>query len=241
MRKPHTISIVIPAHNEKDYLGDCLKSCMALKPKSVIEVIVVDNASTDGTAKLARSFPGVTVVHESKKGTNAARECGFRHAKGELIAFLDADTRIPEGWFSAIEREFRKDSELVCLSGPYTFFDLAPWQRRWVDFFWQMFAVPSYSVTGYMVVGGNFVATRKALEAAGGFDTSILFYGDDTNIARRLHEIGTVKYSPKFRVYTSARRLQSQGMFKSGAVYAANYLSEAILHKTAVKESEDVR
>ncbi len=241
MKKPPTISIVIPAHNEEKYLPTCLKSCIALKPKNVIEIIVVDNASSDRTAAVAKKFPGVRVVHESKKGTNAARHRGFLEAKGELLAYLDADTRVPKGWFEQINREFKRDKDLVCLSGPYDFYDLPEWQQKWVRFWWLAFAIPSYSVMGYMVVGGNFVARRKALKKASAFDTNIAFYGDDTNIARRLFQVGTVKYSPKFRVFTSARRLQSEGFFKSGATYAANYLSEALLNKPVTKKHRNVR
>lgn len=242
IRRPApSISIVIPAFNEEKYIGSCLKSILALKPKNLKEIIVVDNASTDKTAAVAKKFPGVRVVRESKKGTNAARHRGFLEAKGDLLAYLDADTQVPKGWFEMIQREFKRDPDLVCLSGPYDFYDLPEWQQKWVSFWWDAFAVPSYSVMGYMVVGGNFVAKYKALKKASAFDTDISFYGDDTSIARRLFQVGTVKYSPKFRVFTSARRLQSEGFFKTGATYAANYLSEAILKKPAHKKHKDIR
>jgi glycosyltransferase involved in cell wall biosynthesis len=241
VRRPFTISIVIPAYNEEKYIGTCLKSIIDRKPKNVKEIIVVDNMSTDGTVKAAKKFPGVRVVQEKKRGTNAARHRGFDEAKGDLLAYLDADTKVPKGWFETINREFKRDPDLVCLSGPYEFYDLPDWQQKWVSFVWQALAVPSYSMMGYMVVGGNFVAKRRALQKASGFDTDITFYGDDTNIARRLFQIGTVKYSPKFRVLASARRLQSEGFLKTGATYAANYLSEAILKKPATKKHKDVR
>ena len=71
-------------------------------------------------------------------------------------------------------------------------------QRACVKAYWTMVAMPVYMLTRYMVVGGNFVARRDALEAIGGFDTSIAFYGEDTNIARRLHVKGRVLFSRKF-------------------------------------------
>jgi methionyl-tRNA synthetase len=82
---------------------------------------------------------------------------------------------------------------------------------------------------------------RAGVVKIGGFDTSIAFYGEDTNIARRLHAAGKVKFSQRFRIFTSARRLESEGLFKIATVYAANFFSEAILHKPVTKEYIDIR
>ena len=237
----NTISIVIPAYNEEKYIGPCLESCVRHKPANVCEIIVIDNASTDRTAHVAAGFAGVRVVHEPRKGLTSARARGLKEAKGDLLAFIDADTRIPHGWFDRINREFQRNAKLVCLSGPYDYFDLGAVKRGCVHMWWSMLAMPMYYATRYMVVGGNFVAKRAALHSIGGFDTSIAFYGEDTNIARRLHSAGKVKFSRRFRIHTSARRFESEGLFKIAAVYAANFFSEAILHKPVTKSYRDIR
>lgn len=236
-----TLSIVIPAYNEEKYLGPCLESCLANKTPNVIEVIVIDNASTDGTAALAQRYPGVRVVHEARKGLTCARERGLLEAKGDLVGYIDADTRVPAGWFQRIQNTFADNEELVCLSGPYDYYDLGSFKRFAVYIWWTVLAMPLYWIAGYMVVGGNFVARRDALNEIGGFDTNIAFYGEDTNIARRLHAVGKVKFSQRFRIGTSARRLQNEGLFKIAFVYAANFFSEVILHKPVTKEYIDIR
>jgi hypothetical protein len=81
--------VVIPAYNSIDYLPSALRSVFnqSIKP---IEVIVVDDGSTDGTDYLAQSF-GVTVISLANGGPSAARNVGTRAASGEYVAYLDAD------------------------------------------------------------------------------------------------------------------------------------------------------
>ncbi len=236
-----TISVVIPAYNEEKYLGDCLRSCIEHAPENLLEIIVVDNASTDGTAEVAKQFPKVRVVHEPKKGLTCARQRGLTEARGDLFASIDADTRVPAGWFPTVNREFEKDPVMVCLSGPYEYFDIPGWQKSAVGLYWNMLAMSTYRMTKYMVVGGNFVAKRDALLRIGGFDTQIPFYGEDANIARRLHAIGPVKFLKEFVILTSGRRLRERGILRTGAVYAANFLSQAVIGKTVTKKYVDVR
>ena len=64
---------------------------------------------------------------------------------------------------------------------------------------------------GAVLYGGNFTVHRDALEAIGGFDTAIEFHGEDTNVGRRLAEVGLVRLSPRWFIYTSARRYKAMG------------------------------
>ncbi|MEZ5313903.1 MAG: glycosyltransferase family A protein [Thermoanaerobaculia bacterium] len=85
-----TISVVVPAFDAAATLGDALFSILGqtLPPE---EILVVDDGSTDGTAALAASTPGVTLLRQERRGPAAARTRGARAASGELLAFLDAD------------------------------------------------------------------------------------------------------------------------------------------------------
>ena len=74
-----------------------------------------------------------------------------------------------------------------------------------------------------------------------GFDTSIAFYGEDTNIARRAHVFGKVKFMPSFIMETSGRRLAGQGAFYTAVIYITNFLSEVLLHKPVSKGYQDIR
>lgn len=101
--------------------------------------------------------------------------------------------------------------------------------------------MPIYWIVGYMTVGGNFAIKKETLEKMNGFDTTIEFYGEDTNIARRAHQFGKVKFKPSFVMYTSGRRLTGQGIFSTATAYMLNYISEAFFHKSVTKEYKDIR
>lgn len=237
------LSIVIPAYNEEKYLPRCLDSLQhhVTGDDRLLEVIVVDNASTDQTAQVASQYPFAKVVAEPRKGLPWARQKGLLSAQGDLLAYIDADTEVSDGWLGAIYEHFTDNHELVCLSGPAYYFDLDPWQDKITHFYWHYLARPAYKMMGYMVTAANFTVKRETLERIGGFDPTVSFYGDDTNLARRLSEAGKVLFDNNFRVYTSGRRLKAQGTIKTGAIYAASYVSEALFKRPIVKHYDDIR
>jgi glycosyltransferase involved in cell wall biosynthesis len=99
------ISIIVPAYNEERYLARCLESIAAQTHKPH-QVIVVDNASTDRTAAVARKFPFVTVVRESHRGRAFAQAAGFNAATGTVLARIDADAVLPPDWTARIAAYF---------------------------------------------------------------------------------------------------------------------------------------
>lgn len=84
------ISVIIPVHNGERYLADALDSVMAQKYEK-LEIIVVNDGSTDGTQQIARSYQDVMCISQSRQGAGAARNNGVKHSRGEFLAFLDAD------------------------------------------------------------------------------------------------------------------------------------------------------
>lgn len=100
-----SISLVIPAHNEEAYLPRLLRSVEEARRRydGSLEVIVVDNASTDGTAEAAREH-GCRVVSEEKRSIAAVRNRGAREASGRMLAFADADMQIDPDTFGVIVR-----------------------------------------------------------------------------------------------------------------------------------------
>lgn len=107
MRK--SLSIVIPAYNEEFHLPDCLDA-IAAQTIMPDEVIVVDNNSSDNTAKVARQYPFVTVLHETQQGRVYARNCGFNAAKSDIIGRIDADTIVPKDWVEQL-LQYYEDEE----------------------------------------------------------------------------------------------------------------------------------
>jgi len=230
------ISVVIPAYNEEKHINTCLDCIIKDSQGKTVEIIVVDNASSDNTYSIAQNKKGVKAIREEKKGVMKARQKGYSESTGDIIAFIDADNRIPEGWIDRVIKEFENDKNLACISGPYLYYDLSKIKEFLVKIYWYGLAMPLYWIVGYMAVFGNFAIRREVLEKMNGLDTSIEFYGDDTNTARRASKFGKSKFIMSHCVYSSGRRLNQQGLFNLLKEYGLNFLSEVILHKPITKD-----
>jgi glycosyltransferase involved in cell wall biosynthesis len=242
------ISFVIPAYNEERYIAICLDAIThEINGRDGFEVIVVDNNSTDKTCDIvARDYPSVTLIHERRPGANSAREAGFVVSKGELVAFLDADTQMTRGWIARAEKAFAHDPNLVCLSGPFIYYDLPLAIRMLVKVFYVV-SYGVYIVNNFIlrktsvVQGGSEIVRREALAKIGGHDVSLTFYGDDADLARRLSKVGEVRFSFDFSIRSSGRRLAQEGTFTMGLRYALNYFWITIFNKPFTMTSTAVR
>ena len=242
------LSFVIPAYNEENYIGACLDSIVQQQKDAPcdVEIVVVNNASKDGTAAAVLQYPGVILVDEPHKGIAWARRAGFTRANGDLIAQVDADSRLTPAWIKKVADAFGKNDKLVALSGPYIYYDLPLMERFWV----RVFYIPTYLTylmnhfilhTGSVLIGGNCIVRRSALEKIGGYDTTIEFYGEDTDLARRMNKVGDVVFTFSLPMYTSGRRLAKEGTLTTGLRYSINYLWVILFKRPFTKEHEDIR
>ncbi len=225
------ISFVVPAYNEEALLASCLSAIQAeiARTRCRAEIIVVNNGSTDGTRQIAKSSPEVIIIDEPQRGLVPARRAGCLAARGQLIANIGADTILTEGWLGTALREFERTPNLAALSGPFIHYDL-PRSARWVAAAYYRvgfvidLAMKFVVRTGRMMQGGNFIVSRKALDAAGGFNPDFRFYGEDTELAGRMGKVGAVKFSFALPAFSSGRRFAAEGLFRVGLRYAANHL-----------------
>src|ERR1017187_4265826 len=242
------LSFVVPAYNEEAYLPACLESILAQTRDlgDEVEIIVVNNASTDRTREVALGYPRVRVVDEPRKGLTYARQAGFGASSGMLIANVDSDSRLTPGWVAQVLAAFAGEPKTVALSGPFVYYDLSPNQRVSVQVFYAVaflvYALNRYVLrAGSMVQGGNFVLRREALEKIGGFNTAIAFYGEDTDIARRMNRVGQVKFTFGLKMFSSARRLKQEGMLRMAARYTINYLWTTFRKRPFTAQYVDIR
>jgi cellulose synthase/poly-beta-1,6-N-acetylglucosamine synthase-like glycosyltransferase len=220
------ISFVIPALNEELLIARCIHS---IRRETISlglenEIIVVDNGSTDNTAKIAyqaprnrsSAFGDFKVITEPRRGLLRAKQTGLAAARYPLVAFIDADCMLRLGWTQHVIERFA-DPRVVAVSGPYHYYDL-PWQGRVASDL--VFGV--YGVLGNVMpilLGGNSVFRADALRQIGGFDTSIKFWSEDTYTAVRCAEHGKVIFDQKLKVDSSGRRLIGDGYLRTLASY----------------------
>ena len=237
------VSVVVPAHNEENYLLSCLESIKNQDYAGEYEVIVVDNASTDNTAQIARDW-GAKVVYEGKRSPACARQKGAEVATGKIIAFIDADTQAPAHWLSTIVWRFLCEPETVVISGPYAYCDVGRIARiasygNFISIIIDQLFRKAFN-KGSAVWGCNFAVRRSVLLEIGGFDTSIRFYGEEYELSLRLKKAGKGGIIPRLFVLTSARRLKRIGVVNQYWNWVVDYFSVLFWYKPISEELEDL-
>ena len=224
------VSIVIPAHNEERIIAATVENAKKIRYPDY-EIVVVNNASSDNTASAARAT-GVKVVDEPRKGLLFAREAGRRAASGEIIANLDADCLPDPEWLARAIPLF-KNPKVVGVSGGYDYRDAPPLVRYFFLFIQRFIFVPGNALfnvfgVGGILCGGNNLLRASALEAIGGYDTSILFYGEDADTAKRISKVGKIMYTDKLTIPSSGRRFRAQGSFKTIGKYTVMFFKNLV-------------
>lgn len=224
------LSVVIPAYDEAGSLGATLASLAEQQTASEVEVIVVDNASTDATAAVAARY-GARVLVEPRRGVCAARQCGTLAARGEIVVSTDADTRFLPGWLQRIEDGFIDD--VVAVAGPCRYADAPWWARIFPPLYFAALAA-RYRLTGRV---GYITATNVAFRRADfpGYDTSLTQGGDEVDFLRRLRRRGRVVWDAGNPVSTSSRRM-NQGLVHTVVVsYGYHYALNLAVNRVAAR------
>ena len=204
----HMISVVIPEYNEEERIVRCLGSYEDQDVEEDFEVIVVDNASTDRTAEIARSYAqkiNLRIITESKKGRGAARRRGFLEARGEIILSTDADCAAPKNWISVMAAALR-NSQGAAISGGYAIEDL-PRSEAMVFNIIQSSAARLYRIYfhHWWLYGFNFGIYKKIYDQSGGFNAD-LNAQEDIDLSMRVSALGRIKFIPKIKIFFSGRR-----------------------------------
>ena len=224
-----SVSVVIPALNEVDSIGSCLRSIAAQDFAGAVEVIVVDNGSDDGTADLARRL-GARVVHEPTRGVCPARQAGTQHASGDIVVSTDADTTFSVGWLSRIAAEFdRGGSSVAAVCGPCRFVDGPRWARAYTGVLFGIVWLV-YRLTGRVCYGTatNIAFRRRAWR---GYDLSLTQGGDELALLRSLRRSGSLRFVPANTTWTSSRRLHRGFVYSAVVTCLWYYLAAYVLNR----------
>ncbi len=233
------ISFIIPCYNEEKYIRDCIQS---IKKEAAFlkdyEIIVVDNNCTDNTALIAKQ-EGAIVVFEDKKGVVFARQKGYEASKYGLIANIDADSRLSDGWVLTALSNI-KNPKIAAITGPLVYDNVSNSLRILTKVYYYL-AWVSNNTIGVFLQGGNSLIRKSALDQANGYDVSIAFYGEDTMTAKRLEPYGDIKFIMKLKLHSSPRRLKDQGVITTTWLYLKNYLSVTFKDKATTSGYKDFR
>jgi glycosyltransferase involved in cell wall biosynthesis len=157
------VSVVIPAHNSRRYIAPALDSILAQKHRP-IEILVVDDGSTDSTAQMVRGYsPEVRVIEQEQRGHPAARNAGIRAASGEFLAFLDHDELWSADKLELQIARFERNWELDLVFGHMQnfFTPEMPAAER------ELLAVPLRPLPG--LLQGAMLARRRSFDRVGPF------------------------------------------------------------------------
>lgn len=185
------ISVVIPARNEVDNITAVVSAIRQELCDSVeYEIIVIDNQSIDGTAAVARRAGADKV--ETRDGTiSELRNYGAALGEAPVVAFVDADVIVCEGWGAAVKLALATiaDEPKAVVGAHYGYGRTPSWiERVWLD--------PKFRIKSSYVPGGNLMLARDTLFAVGGFSEE-LATGEDVDLCRKIKEHGgSVELSP---------------------------------------------
>ncbi|MBA8795032.1 glycosyltransferase involved in cell wall biosynthesis [Friedmanniella endophytica] len=226
--EPALVSVVIPARDEAATLAATLASVAAQRYAGPVEVIVVDNASADATASIARDA-GARVVAEPRPGVCRARQTGVEAARGAIVVSTDADTVHPPDWLSRLVAGFgdlRGGSPTVAVAGPCRYLDPPWWAALFPPIGFALVRLAA-AVTGRV---SYLTATNAAFLASAfpGYDVALEQGGDEVDLLRRLRQAGRVRWVGGNAVLTSSRRLE-EGLLHTVLVsYGYYYLGQRL-------------
>jgi glycosyltransferase involved in cell wall biosynthesis len=212
-----SISVIVPAYNEEKYLGEALKSIQRakeflLKKDAVpIEIIVVDNESTDSTSDIALSS-GASVVKETKHNVARVRNAGASFAKGKVLVFIDADTIVPDELLWRINEVMASPS---CFGGAVdTDYRAA---KTLVNIYLQLWRILG-KVTG-MAQGATQFCRREVYASMLGYDEA-LYMGEDIDFYWRLKQFAKrqnahVCFIEDIQVAPSTRRFDQWSFWRT--------------------------
>lgn len=202
------ISVVIPVFNEGKRLKECL-TAICCNTKKPLEVIVSDGGSCDDTVAIAKSFPGVKVIHNKRKNAAAGRNEGIKIAKGEIIAFTDGDCIVAKDWIESIERYFLENN-VDGIGGKVL--NAKPenkYEEYWGNLAWNLimnFGDEAYEVKEKKLndafVTANCAYRRKLLVKVKGFNNWFANNAEDVDLCWRTIDSGAkLMYAPEVVIY----------------------------------------
>lgn len=184
------VSVLIPARNEEKFIGRCIASVLATEwPADQLEILVIDHQSTDDTAAVAREAGAHVISADRELKIGAVRNVGLSRAKGDFVAFVDADCTVPRTWLRSAINILVSDSRVGAVGGGSA---LAPADGTWVE---RCLAptrqTPMARATATTLTTCSIASRRELLCDLGNFNETVIS-GEDDDISNRMRDRGLV-------------------------------------------------
>lgn len=189
------VSIIIPTYNEEKYLHACLSSILDINyPKDGVEIIVVDNGSTDKTVDIAMDF-GAKILEDSSKNVSGLRNLGAEKATGEVLAFVDADCIVSKDWLTKAAIYFNNINIVAWGSPP-----VLPEKQTWVQKTWFLIRYKEDNVqdVDWLETMNLFVRKEQFL-AISGFNENLITC-EDVDFSYRIRKHGRIVSDYRIKV-----------------------------------------
>jgi len=211
-------SVVIIAYNEEKRLPACLWSLSDNKCKYLVEILGVDNNSSDRTADVFKAS-GIRYFAEPRKGPGYARNRGLTEAKGKFLICIDADTIYPPRYIEIMIDALNKNNDVVAVSSLYSFIPSKQFPEFWL-FFYELFRDIHVFLLSFKsperCIRGAVFAHDTELGKKIGYRVNIM-RGEDGSLAYSLKEYGKILFirNRKARPVTSTSAFNADGSLKS--------------------------
>lgn len=187
------VSVIVPVLNGERVIGPCIKSLLDLNyPSKKLEIIIVDNNSSDKTARIIKKFR-VKYIFEKRIGISSARNAGIKQAKGEIVAFTDSDCLVDKNWLKKHVKSYI-DKNVVVVGGFIRDKKSENIYERWSE---KTFFVSP--VEGFVdsVIGCN-MSFRSEFLKNHPFDENIIYGADESDLCQQVSKAGLkIYYNPK--------------------------------------------
>jgi len=212
------VSVVLPVFNEEHYLEVCLKTLRQTSyPEDKFEIITVDNGSADSSFEIARRYADQALLLPDVN-VGAVRNFGVKHAKGDVLVFLDSDCLVPGDWLrQGVKLLF---AEGKCVYGGNLNLREKPY---WIEKFW-LLENSSDKVPQHNLLGSCIFIRKQAFFDAGCFDESVTS-GEDSALSNTLVKLGyTVTINRRLGVAHLGNPTTIAGFIKRQIWHAENYI-----------------
>jgi len=184
-KAPLMVSVIIPCYNEEETIGGCIESLLAQSYKP-LEIIVIDDASTDKTPEIVGRYQVKFLRFDENKGPAFARNFGFKHAKGDIIVFCEADAFYPPKYIEKLVTPLLKGTD-ASISCPRRVLNKKGLISEYIEK--RFYAACELTKANRRPIMGAWAFRREVLENVGLFDEN-LRVGEDRDLVERLKRRG---------------------------------------------------